>query len=93
MQMHTHCIVPIVLLVLLLNHLLSLMILSPPPWRMHFLGDRSVIFVVAHTIICEFVQLVMHVVITVIRKNIFRKFVDQSPMQVQKLLSMRFLLQ
>ena len=54
---------------------------------------RSVIFVVVHIIIGEFVQLVMHVVITVIRKDISGKFVVQTPMQAQQLLSMRILVQ
>ena len=36
MQIHTQCIVPILLLlVILFSHLLSLMILSPPPWQLH----------------------------------------------------------
>ena len=45
MQIHTQCIMPILLLlVLFLSHLLSLMILSPPPWQRHIPGGRSVIF-------------------------------------------------
>ena len=45
MQIHTQCIVPILLLlVLLLSHLLSLMILSPHPWLLHTPGGRIVIF-------------------------------------------------
>ena len=55
--------------------------------------SRSVIFVVEHIIIGEFVQLVMHVVITVIRKDISGKFAVQTPMQAQQLLSMRILVQ
>ena len=94
MQIHTQCIVPILLLlVLFLSHLLSLMILSPPPWQLHIPGGRSVIFVVVHIIIGEFVQLAMHVVITVIRKDFSGKFVVQTPMQAQHLLSMRILVQ
>ena len=50
-------------------------------------------FVVAYTIIGEFVHLVMHVVITVIRKDICQRFVVQTPIQAQQLLSMRILVQ
>ena len=46
---------------------------------------------VAHIIIGEFVQLVMHFIITVIRNHILGKFVDQTPVQAQHLLSMRIL--
>ena len=87
-------IVPILLLLIIfLSHLLSLMILSPPPWQLHIPGGRSVILMVVHIIIGEFVQLVMHVVITVIRKDVSGKFVVQTPMQAQQLLSMRILVQ
>ena len=50
-------------------------------------------YVVVHIIIGKFIQLVMHVVITVIRKDISGKFVVQTPMQAQQLLSMRILVQ
>ena len=94
MQIHTQCTVPILLLLIIfLSHQLSLMILSPPPWQLHIPGGRSVIFVVVHIIIGEFVQLVMHVVITVIRKDISGKFLVQTPIQAQQLLSMRILVQ
>ena len=46
-----------------------------------------------HIIIGEFVRLVMHVVITVIRKDISGKFVVQIPMQAQQRLFMRSLVQ
>ena len=45
------------------------MILSPPHWLLHIPGGRSVNFVVVHIIIDEFVQLVIHVVITVHKKG------------------------
>ena len=92
MQMHSQCIVPILLLlVLILSHLLSLMIPIPPPWQLHFPGGRSVIFVVAHIIKGEFVQFVMHVVTTVIRMDIYGKFDIQTPLKAQQLQYMRIL--
>ena len=69
MQMFTQCIAPILLqLVIFLTHLVSLLIPSPL-LQLHFSGGRNVIFAVAHIIIGEFVQLLMHVVITAIRKD------------------------